>query len=982
MKNTIIFVSLLAGIVFIFILYLSIGGPKNFKLLDYLVKNEIEKNIDGVQISSIQSGILFDWNEKNLLLSLNKLDVQYNRQFSIKVPSINLKISIINLLLNKKNKIINGVTFLEQKFQLSNIKNHSKLSNTSKIKIPIDLLKKYKSYLENTDYSIDDFNFGIKLEDGIENNIEIKNFNINLGDFTSGFNGKIISHMILNGYEFDINVTLLEKKDYIDLNGILEAKNNDNKITFLNSQIDTGYQINISSQLKYLNFVEKVKFQFKQSNDGYVSDSNFVDEPIKFNDLIFDGEINNNFSSVNILDLQGNIDDKVNINGNMKYSANNFSMNVKFKDLSVSKFLEKWSSSLLPNVRKWLSIHLKSGAISSLDLKKDKDTPMTTSINMKSVNIKYGDSYPRILLGSAAVKFSKKSLFIYSEDAKIIGNNIKTISAKIDDFQSNNIVMKFSALIEGLIVNQLNIAKAHHKLPKLPNIKGTADTKITFQIPLQKHDFKFYDLKLDINSNLNKVCFQDPDNLYSLNDGDFKLKFLDQELSIDGNANINKNLHTDIHSKFFLNKEKEYTIKLKSKASVKDLQKSNIPFSNYFSGITTIDAVVKSNSQAIETDVILNLDMAFINLDAIAVVKRNYSPSKITFKLIDDRKSSIEIKDFLFSLPTQSFKGDGIIDKKTSDITYFTSNILQKNMKGFNIKYENSNETKKITINGIEANLSELNIGQLITFVKKNNANKQESFSLVGNIKSIKLKNNIVLKNNNMEITSSPESNKLEFLGELENKKIVKLHYNYPIFVFISENAGEILKGFGITEKINDGQMEIRGEFQKDKMFNGNIVMGGFYAQRMPFLLNLLTLDNPFSTINNMMKNKGLYFQDCECAIKYNNKLNVIYFDNCLAKSQQINLKINGNIDLNKQYLNSQGVVIPQNIINKVSSKIPLLNIISGSKNEGLIMSTLFDLNGPINKELKLKINYLSTFTPGVIRDIMKKKEINKEESK
>jgi hypothetical protein len=140
--------------------------------------------------------------------------------------------------------------------------------------------------LENTDYSIDDFNFGIKLEDGIENNIEIKNFNINLGDFTSGFNGKIISHMILNGYEFDINVTLLEKKDYIDLNGILEAKNNDNKITFLNSQIDTGYQINISSQLKYLNFVEKVKFQFKQSNDGYVSDSNFVDEPIKFNDLI------------------------------------------------------------------------------------------------------------------------------------------------------------------------------------------------------------------------------------------------------------------------------------------------------------------------------------------------------------------------------------------------------------------------------------------------------------------------------------------------------------------------------------------------------------------------------------------------------------------------------------------------------------------------------------------------------------------------
>jgi hypothetical protein len=59
--------------------------------------------------------------------------------------------------------------------------------------------------------------------------------------------------------------------------------------------------------------------------------------------------------------------------------------------------------------------------------------------------------------------------------------------------------------------------------------------------------------------------------------------------------------------------------------------------------------------------------------------------------------------------------------------------------------------------------------------------------------------------------------------------------------------------------------------------------------------------------------------------------------------------------------------------VNTLFKRIPFLNILSGRKNEGLILSTLFDMKGYINKEIKIQANYLSTFTPGFLREIFKK---------
>jgi hypothetical protein len=207
--------------------------------------------------------------------------------------------------------------------------------------------------------------------------------------------------------------------------------------------------------------------------------------------------------------------------------------------------------------------------------------------------------------------------------------------------------------------------------------------------------------------------------------------------------------------------------------------------------------------------------------------------------------------------------------------------------------------------------------------------------------------------------------------GLLDNDKTFKVYYNYPVLSITSSDAGAVLRGLGITEKVNAGTLEIKGQFQNPQKFQGYLELNNFYALKTPSLINLLTLSAPIATLQHMIKNKGIEFYSLICPIEYTDDL--LEFKDCGASSKLIALKISGNIDLESGYLNSKGIIVPENIVNTLFKRIPFLNILSGRKNEGLILSTLFDMKGYINKEIKIQANYLSTFTPGFLREIFKK---------
>ena len=286
------------------------------------------------------------------------------------------------------------------------------------------------------------------------------------------------------------------------------------------------------------------------------------------------------------------------------------------------------------------------------------------------------------------------------------------------------------------------------------------------------------------------------------------------------------------------------------------------------------------------------------------------------------------------------------------------------------LNYDKVENLNRITVNGIKADLSEFSLKELVSQLSSDNLKGGGFFSFKGRVDTLILRNNTLL--HDVDISVDNQRNiSVNISAFLEENKPLRVYYNYPVLSITSPDAGSVFKALGITEKINEGDLEIKGSFETHKKFKGFVELNNFYAIKTPALLNLLTLTAPISTLQSIIKNKGIRFYSFKCPVEYDGRY--LEFDDCIAESKLLALKLSGNVDVETKYLNSRGIIVPQNIVNTIFKKIPFLNLFSGPKNEGMILSTLFDMKGYIDGDLKVSANYLSTITPGFLRNIFKK---------
>lgn len=93
--------------------------------------------------------------------------------------------------------------------------------------------------------------------------------------------------------------------------------------------------------------------------------------------------------------------------------------------------------------------------------------------------------------------------------------------------------------------------------------------------------------------------------------------------------------------------------------------------------------------------------------------------------------------------------------------------------------------------------------------------------------------------------------------------------------------------------------------------------------------------------------------------------------------SPSLGLLLTGSIDRLFHKVNFSGELIPLYIVNKALAQIPF---ISGGREEGVFL-TQFTLTGD-RKDPTLKINPLTSVTPGVVREFLAAQELGREGSR
>ena len=687
----------------------------------------------------------------------------------------------------------------------------------------------------------------------------------------------------------------------------------------------------------------------------------------------FNGELLENFSKINIPYLTLKIDNEIPVRGQINYEAKKLVANFDGLNLSTKKVLETWSNNLLPPVHLWLSEHLEDGNVSNLtlinDFDKQDESALTTLINLKNAKLKYSQTAPIITLNTAEVKFTTKNLIISSNDGKVLSNSINGITAEIEDMNQENLSMIFNANILGSISEQLEIANMHHEFQIPKNIEGMANTKITFVVPFYKMP-TFEDLKVNLHSKLTKVSIRDIYQNYQLTSGNLEANLIEEKLKIKGVAKINGLLNITVNSEISVKNNQNYLIKINTNDNLQNFQKLKIPLSNFFNNSTSIKGILKVTPNEITSEFWVDLHNTSVNIDALGIVKKVKFPGSIYIKFVNNGEDETKISKFEFKIPNKYFLGTGVVNDKIRELVKFECSIFQNNIQGMVLNYDKVENLNRITVNGAKADLSEFSLKELVNQLNSDNIKSGGFFSFNGKIDNMILKNNISLNKVNISVNNQRNIS-VNISAFLDGNRPLRVYYNYPVLSITSPDAGSVLKALGITEKIGEGNLEIKGSYETRKKFKGFVELNNFYAIKTPVLLNLLTLTAPISTLRSIIKNKGIRFYSFQCPIEYDGRY--LEFNDCVAESKLLALKLSGNIDIETKYLNSRGVIMPENIVNTIFKKVPFLNLFSGPKNEGMILSTLFDMKGYLDEDIKVSANYLSTLTPGFLRNIFKK---------
>lgn len=976
LKNSFI---ILIFLIIVIIGYFSISESENIPIVNKIVKTVVEKNIAKVKIENLKTGIFLDLKDGSLILSLKDFEIAYAQKTFITLPHLKLKLSPINLILWRSGQIIKGIIFDDQKMHIA-YKKKFKTKNMEMEKFPISnfiaIANKYKKHLVNAHYKSHNFSFNIQTA-GKEHTIVLKDFELQFDDLKNGINANVKAGININDLELQSEFTIRNNaQKSLDIKGIILSAiplQNAQSFKITDTDFKMGFQLDINTRIHFLNFFEQVNFQFLQKDTAYIDNSAYFNDNMRVNNLEFKGVCLDNFKQINVAEIKAKVEDKILIDGIARYTPENLTSNFKITNLSTEQFLKKWSDNLCTKVRHWLLKHLLAGEVVNFQITKNRSVQKSssnTSITLQNANLKYLNTAPNLYLKEAQLKFSSSSLSINSSDAKISNTRIKDITAKIDDLSENEITMKFNANIEGAIADQIKIANAHYKIPDLPHIKGIADTKLSFAVPFYKIP-TFQDINLDLQSQLQGVGIQNFMKGYSLSNGNFEAKLSGHRLHARGQGKINDYLNTQIDSVFSIQNKHDFTIYLNSTDSLSHFQKAGIPFSEFFSDTIKVNGTVKGGKTAIESEFSADLYNTSVDLEVIGASKKPKVPGKIFIKFDNNWIDETKISKITFTIPNQVFDGEGIINNKIGKLIHLKGNVSQRNLKDLTFQYNKIESLEKIKLNGKEADISQFNMQKLFALLSKEGAHKKSPFSFSSKIGMVRLKNDVPLERTNIQVSNDLGNKRFNVSGILNDDKVFRAYYNYPVLSITSSDAGAVLAGLGITQKVNTGSLEIKGQFQTPQKFEGHLELNDFYVLKTPALLNLLTLSAPLSTLQSSIENKGIKFHTFKCPVRYEN--NKLVFTNCVAKSKLLALKISGSIDLSTGYLNSKGIIIPKNILNTLSKKIFFLNILSGYKNEGLILSTLFDMKGYIDQDMKIQANYLSTFTPGFLREIFKK---------
>ena len=190
-------------------------------------------------------------------------------------------------------------------------------------------------------------------------------------------------------------------------------------------------------------------------------------------------------------------------------------------------------------------------------------------------------------------------------------------------------------------------------------------------------------------------------------------------------------------------------------------------------------------------------------------------------------------------------------------------------------------------------------------------------------------------------------------------------------FRLSARDAGQILKGFEITDSISDGLLKIEGKITGaglKEVTNTNILIENFGVKDAPLFTQILNATSLVGLVNTL-RGKGIRFQTLRANVAFTP--NKIEIKDSFASGTSLGVSTEGAIDRNSDQISIKGMIVPAYILNRIIDQIPVVGrILTGGEKEGLLAAEY--LISGTRDEPVVSVNPLTAFTPGFLRAFVK----------
>lgn len=195
-----------------------------------------------------------------------------------------------------------------------------------------------------------------------------------------------------------------------------------------------------------------------------------------------------------------------------------------------------------------------------------------------------------------------------------------------------------------------------------------------------------------------------------------------------------------------------------------------------------------------------------------------------------------------------------------------------------------------------------------------------------------------------------------------------------------ADDAGAMLRAFGLYENIQGGQLTIIGQpisniYQRN--VEGRVQISDFRIVNAPYLARLVS-GLSLTNANNLLINEGLGFSKLEADFDwlYQPGGSVLVLKEGRTSGNALGLTFDGTFDNASSEIDVKGNIIPLSGVNKTISNIPLIgDILTGGS--GSLFAATYSMKGSTKKDapedeaVKTTVNPLSVLTPGILRRIL-----------